>query len=338
MELDPITCMGRAVAIDFSADGTLLIIGGDMRPDSERGFVQLFDLATCRLVGFRELPHPVYKFTVTCDDRILTACSSTVRVLKIPSLEEVHAWDPFDQGGMAFCIAMDRAHGLFAVGEFHNEERPARIRIYDAVTLQPRAEIAGPKYGITSLAFSDLPGVIASGSMHLPNGVVAWHWPLEGSNYDSMLLSPEMRDLARSLIEAEGRQEHVRSGRVISTLRTQDTIGGMCFYPKSSRLLAVEGTLNRTADAIYVFDVFGNKPGDVPQLCGHTSFPIGVDIDPSGRFAATVHAKGEVYIWPAQDIQHLKDFRTVNRCERQDHIGQRSRLRFHPRARYQARM
>ena len=124
--------------------------------------------------------------------------------------------------------------------------------------------------------------------------------------YDPMLLSPELRELAHALIKEEGRQAQVRSGCVISTLRTRDTIGGICFYPQSSRLLAVEGKLNRTADAIYVFDVFGDKPGDMSNLCGHTSFPIGVDIDPSGRFAATVHAKGEVYIWPGQDIQHLE--------------------------------
>jgi hypothetical protein len=46
----------------------------------------------------------------------------------------------------------------------------------------------------------------------------------------------------------------------------------MCFYPKSSRLLAVEGTLNRTADAIYVFDVFGNKLAMCRSCAAHPAF------------------------------------------------------------------
>ena len=253
-------------------------------------------------VKTREFDFPVYRLAVTGSDRIVAGMSRVLRMLAADTLEIVHEREPYE-GDIAFAVAVNRRRTLLATGEVHDEDRPARITVWDANEFRVLTQFDGPKYGINTLAFSDDDSLLASGSMHLNSGVVAWQWMLPGSQYDSMLLMAATRERAEQMVRSIGREEQVLRGRVVSVTKSEDSVGGLCFYPKSTWVISVEGTLSRRSDAITVFNLIGDKPGNVGKIRGHPSFPIAVDVDSTARFAATLHAKSEVFVWPAAELK-----------------------------------
>jgi len=307
-ELFTLHCVGRAVALDFSPDGDRLVVGGDMGRGNTGGFVQVFDLGSRESAALVELEVPVYTLVVTGIGEVFTGSCSLVHVLDLDTMQVKRTWNPYDCH-MVSAIAVNRQRTLLATGEMlpdDDDDHGSRISIWDAATMKLRGEIHGPKYGINSLAFSDLEGILVSGSCHLNNGVVAWHWQLPGTEIDDMLLSAEHRQLAFELLQVSGRDQQVQNGRIISTLETADTVNGIVCFPQSSWIVAVEGSHAQTSDAINVFNIFGSQPGNVGKICGHATVPVAVDIDCRGRWVATLHAKGEVIIWPADGLKEIE--------------------------------
>lgn len=299
-------CRGRATDIDFSADGRRVIAGGDLGRGTRSGFVQVFDLETGQSLAVRETEILIHKLVVTAGNQIVASSGNLVTIMAVEDLREVNRWKPYGNY-LVNALAVNGNRTLLATGEYHDEDRQARINVWKSDSLELIAEIDGPKYGITALAFAELDSLLVSGSNHLNNGVVAWDWTRPGTTWDRGLLSAQMRSQTLQMLEIAGRHEQVRNGRVISTLETRDSVAGVVFYPRSSCVVAVEGSQEQTSDSINVFTVFGDEPGNVPKLSGHASVPIAVDVDCRSRWVATLHAKGDVQLWPAADIRRVRE-------------------------------
>lgn len=298
-------CVGRAAAMDFSTDGTQVILGGDMGPNKEGGFIQVFDLNTGSSLAVTQLKALAYKIVVDADDQVFVSCGDgSIHILNLNNLNHIRTWQPH-HNLLVRALAINKSRTIIATGEYHDEDRPAIIRIWDTSSLNLLREIKGPKYGITALAFHNLDQILVSGSLHLNNGVVAWGWTLPESPGDQVLLSAQKRTQVQHLLKNGDTGDVFRFGRVISVLETSDTVGGIAFIPNKDWIVAIEGSKNQSSDSINIFTIFGGKPGNVAKVSGHPNVPVAVDVDCHGRWIATLHAKGEVFIWPVNKLQEL---------------------------------
>jgi WD40 repeat protein len=298
-----INCRGRAATIDFSPDGKLLVAAGDVGAGSGAGFIEVFDLESGKSLASQRSDGLLYDIVTT--HRLVVACiGNELRAYTITDLTVHKSWCPYGQS-MILAIARTNDHSIFATGEYHDESRPARITVWDASELKPLVEYEGQKYGILSLAFSDDGSILASGSNHLDSGVVAWDWRAPGTALDAGLLSNATRQLTRELVQMDA-QARVK-GRVISTLETADTASSLVFFPRSSWLVAAESSANQTVDTLDVYNVFGVKPGSIGKLSGHSTVPIGVDVDPSGKWVVSLHADARITLWPAEALKRLPE-------------------------------
>jgi len=302
-ELFALHCVGRVASIDFSADGSRLIVGGDSGKGTKKGFIQVFDLAARESIVSAGFDFPVILLVVTANDEIVTSRSGDIQVLSLGSLQLKHVLKTYER--LVSAIAINRQRTLLATGEMHDEDRPARISVWDTRTMRRLAEFKGPKWAVNSLAFSDLGGVLASGSCHVNNGVIAWAWQLPGTRVDEMLLSAQHRQEALDLLKSPSGIPLRLKGRIVSTLTTTDSVNGIAFFPESSWVVAVEGSQEQASDVINVFDVSESKPGDIVKVSGNPSAPIAVDVDCQTRWVAILHAKGEIVIWPAEGLRTM---------------------------------
>jgi WD40 repeat protein len=164
-------CIGRAIAIDFSVDGNLLVATGDIGAKSETGFLEVFDLETGQSLARRRTEILIHNLVTTSTGQIVACCGNSLKVYSIMDLETQKEWQPYGQS-VVLAIARNRQHTIFATGEYHDEKRSALISVWNAATCKRITEFDGSKYGITALAFSDDDRLLASGSSHLVNDLV----------------------------------------------------------------------------------------------------------------------------------------------------------------------
>jgi WD40 repeat protein len=294
-------CIGRAVACGCSPDGKRAVFAGDLYPPgSDTGFIHVFDLRTGASLVSTRCEAWVSKLVVTTDDRVFALCAdSVIRVFNLNNLELLNSWLPHE-GSFCNALVLNKKWGLIATGEYHDEERPAKIRIWN-VNNEPYKvikELHGPHYGVFSLAFSTDGMILVAGSNDLRNGVIAWSWLQGDSELNSIILF--QKELTEQIRPVASKQ-----GSIISTLATKDTVPGIAVFPNSTWVVAVEGSHLGQSDAINIFDVIGQEKAPSPKVTGHPSVPLAVDIDDQGLWIATVHAGGEIMLWPAEEMRKL---------------------------------
>lgn len=301
-EVISLKCAGRAVALDFSDDESHLVVAGDRGQNSREGFFEVFDVQTGQSLGCCETELLIHDLALTSYGRVIACTGNTIAIYSLRNLELVREIRPYENS-LVYTIARTHDRCTFATGECHDQKRASRITVWDAESFNRLAEFEASKYGILSLAFSDDGLILASGSNHLDSGVVAWQWQAPGSVWDNALLSNATR---RDAVQALQHDHASRiNGRVVSTARTGDSAVGVAFVPKSSWLVAVEGSSNRTCDTINAFNVFDPEPGRIGKISGHSSVPIAVDVDRGGSRVATLHANAQVALWPADRLKQI---------------------------------
>lgn len=300
---------GMARTLDFSPSGADLVAGG-FTVEVNRGqrvvsggFIAVFDLRSGAVVCTLECA-PVWQLVVTADAKVIVSeLGGGVRVRDLDSLAELQTLDGIDGTGGA-ALAVDPTRRFLAVGENHDEDRAARISIWDAVDLRKGQAFDGPKYAVTALRFSPDGRMLASGSTHLNNGVVVWTWMCRGSGLDAALLRPGDRATARMLL-GMSREDRLNS-RIVSILETADSVADLAFMPRTGWLAAVEGSSLAGPVAVNVYNVVGDEPGNVGKLTAGLRLPLSVDVDLNGTRIAVLDAGREVRVWPAEEARNLK--------------------------------
>ena len=311
-ETAALDCLGRAWTMDFSDDANKVVVGGDAGRDTTSGFLEVLDLATGESLVGKAMGVLVHGLVVTSYGQVFCCCADRIQVYSAVDLTLIKEWCPYD-GSLVYSIAVNRARTLVATGEYHDQQRWARISVWDASTFRCLAQFEGQKYGITALAFSDDDRILASGSNHVASGVVAWNWMLPGTEWDVLLLSQKTPDDTQQRLLDSPR---VRTeGRVISTLRTSVLVQSIAFYPRSTWVVAAEGAPDIPRDAIDIFDVLGTQPGPIAKLSGHSSAPVAIDVDPAGKYVASLHADAKLVLWSAASLK------TTNIANRADALG-----------------
>ena len=298
-ELEAFNCHGRAVTFDYSADGRFIVVGGDRGPGTQTGFLEVFDILTGELRAWCETRLLVHALIVTAADTVVV-CSGPFLCSYSLSLKPLDEIQPYD-GAIVNAIARTSDHKLFATGEYHDEKQSAKISVRNAESFTILAEFEGPRYGITTLAFSGDDRLLASGSSHLDCGVVVWNWMAPGTEWDTLLLSHATPRRTREILL---NNERVRmEGRVVSTLTTSDSASWVVFYPHGTWMAAAEGSPNLSHDTINIFNGLNAQPDDVCRLSGHASIPVSLDVDPTGQWLASLHASARVVLWSAEAVK-----------------------------------
>lgn len=299
-------CVSQAVTFDFSDDGSKIVFGGKIQEEKAQGFIQVFDQKTGQELNTKILDIWISKIFVTRDKKIIALCADgKIKVFDLDNLQLIKNWNPD-----IFCVSIDYHKNLniIATGEYHNENKSALIKIWNTVNFKLLKEINGPKYGITSLAFSEDGHILCSGSADLSNGFVAWAWqmPQESLKVDQEILNSEL--LTNHSLDKSYRDKLSKEGSIICKMRTNDSIVDMSFLSNSFyEIVAVEGTHLEKSNAINIFNIFRPETTDVFLLMGNQSPPIAVDTDSQGNWMATLHSGGEIIIWSINTLKRISE-------------------------------
>jgi WD40 repeat protein len=281
-------CTGRAFCCELFDNDTLIVVGGDMGSQTSDGFIQVFEVATKRSMISLHLDVFAYKICVTAEHS-LVVCDTTARlkVFQLPTLEPLDEWVAMEGKTHYTAIASGRDGDVIAVGESHNLEAPCRIRLFRTADRSLIKEWNGPRWGVSALQFSEDGGVLAVGAQDLPSGISVW----------------QIANLQASATESA--VQFLDTPRCIGRIKTEDSVLALGVIPNTTKMVACEGTKDRSSDAITLFSIENGNLATISRFGGHPNIPVAVAGSPDGRAMASLHASAELAIWPINALEGL---------------------------------
>jgi WD40 repeat protein len=315
---------GTATNVDFSADGSRLIVGGGLG-------ILSYDPITLELMRIDETTGSVGDIAVSPDNKTVVVSLANA----------VQLWD-VDGKGLLESLEADFTYiysmalspdGLVAIGTYPD------VQIWDLYSHQLLYTLEGHTSTIDSMAFSPDGSLLASGSQD--DTVKIWEvstgdllHTLEGHNWVfGVVFSPDGSILATGDVDDRIRIWDVATGQLIKTLTEHtDTVYSVAFSPDGS--LLASGARDETVRLWDVtnwkqLEVFDDPTGSITSVAfspdgsllaagswedtahlwnvkdrvhlggieGHTSSVTAVDISPDGRLVATGTRDCSVQIW-----------------------------------------